>query len=494
MNRPFDEAKYSALLKGLEVSEILFSELERTLRLDAEYFRKWYLHCANRVLNHASSEKVQSIGGENGVAEISDGNHFSISDYFQDEGVPYYRGQDAVGHFFIEQATPVCIPENIFNEQHLHRSHLKQGDVLLSIVGTIGEASLVTSDSEATCSCKLAILRPRNIAPEYLATYIRCAFGQAEIQRFTRGAVQMGLLLEDLDQISIARFSTGFEKRIAEQVQEAQRELHNNSDLYTQAESTLLRALNLENWNPPRMSTYEVRAGEAFRKGRLDAEHFHPQYDALLQHLQTHAKRCRLVQEFSSYCDRGVQPEYSEDGKYPVVNSRHILERGLDYDNFERTEETFWNSPQTQSARIARGDVLTYTTGAKIGRTAVYLEDEPALASNHVNLLRVRDENSIYVAVALNSFIGRMQTRQNYTGSAQVEIYPNDIQNFLVPFVGASTQAQIVADVEASHIARRRAKGLLEAAKRAVEIAIEENEAAGLEYLNKATNSSKAIK
>jgi hypothetical protein len=41
-----------------------------------------------------------------------------------------------------------------------------------------------------------------------------------------------------------------------------------------------------------------------------------------------------------------------------------------------------------------------------------------------------------------------------------------------------------VKAVQQAHIARRQALELLERAKRAVEIAIEENEAAGLRYLN----------
>jgi hypothetical protein len=91
------------------------------------------------------------------------------------------------------------------------RSHLKSGDVLLSIVGTIGETSLVQTSNPATCSCKLAILRPRSISPAYLATFLSSRIGRSLTQRWKRGAVQMGLLLEDMDQIGIPRWSGGLE-------------------------------------------------------------------------------------------------------------------------------------------------------------------------------------------------------------------------------------------------------------------------------------------
>ena len=80
--------------------------------------------------------------------DVSDGNHMGISEQFSDEGIPYYRGQDA-GAFFIENSNPICIDEITFNRPVMKRSHLKQGDVLLSIVGTIGALSLVYSNKDA---------------------------------------------------------------------------------------------------------------------------------------------------------------------------------------------------------------------------------------------------------------------------------------------------------------------------------------------------------
>ena len=42
---PFNTAKYEALLKGLEISEIKFTKLNtfETFRCDAEYFQKQYI-------------------------------------------------------------------------------------------------------------------------------------------------------------------------------------------------------------------------------------------------------------------------------------------------------------------------------------------------------------------------------------------------------------------------------------------------------------------
>jgi restriction endonuclease S subunit len=60
-----------------------------------------------------------------------------------------------------------------------------ENDILLSIVGTIGKIAIVTTNDKATCSCKLAILRPKNsISSELLSIFLISKYGQNQIQKF----------------------------------------------------------------------------------------------------------------------------------------------------------------------------------------------------------------------------------------------------------------------------------------------------------------------
>lgn len=88
----------------------------------------------------------------------------------------------------------------------------------------------------------------------------------------------------------------------------------------------------------------------------------------------------------------------------------------------------------------------------------------------------------------MNSTIGRMQTKRLITGSAQAELYPTDIDQFIIPFIDQSAQQEIINSVLTAHAARKTAKALLEAAKRAVEIAIEDSETAAITWLQEETS------
>ncbi|MEQ1439923.1 hypothetical protein AAG565_11200 [Fontimonas sp. SYSU GA230001] len=107
------------------------------------------------------------------------------------------------------------------------------------------------------------------------------------------------------------------------------------------------------------------------------------------------------------------------------------------------------------------------------------------MPDNHVTILRPNgDLDPVYLAIFLNSLAGQLQVEQRLRGSSgQIELYPNDIAEFLVWVAPQSLQQHVRALVEQSFAQRQRATRLLDAAKRAVEIAIEDSEAAALAYL-----------
>lgn len=77
-----------------------------------------------------------------------------------------------------------------------------------------------------------------------------------------------------------------------------------------------------------------------------------------------------------------------------------------------------------------------------------------------------------------------MQVEQHFKGSSgQIELYPADIANFWCPEIKKATQKKIDALAQSSFELKAKSERLLQAAKRAVEIAIEQDDAAGLAYL-----------
>lgn len=257
-------------MDGLEINEISLSDLERTSRIDAEFYQKKNLfveHVLDKWDKYAFSQ----------CFNVSDGNHMSISDEFCNKGVPYYRGQD-IYSLFIENASPLYISDGAYNKPTMRRSYLKKGDVLMSIVGAIiGNSALVTSDRKATCSCKLAILRAcgENIIPEMMFIFIKTKYGQNQIQKFKRGAAQTGLLLEDFEQLFIPKFSKKLQYICKEYVDRIKMLMDEAVHTYGEAEQELIESLGLQDFNS-QIEQYAIRTfKKSFAKtGRMDAEFY----------------------------------------------------------------------------------------------------------------------------------------------------------------------------------------------------------------------------
>ena len=214
-------------------------------------------------------------------ANVSDGNHMGVSDEFCTEGVPYFRGGD-IKEFFLSFAQPeYCVPESIYAKPTMIRSHMKWGDVLISIVGAIiGQIGMKTDNAPALCSCKLGILRPKNPKTSaYIATFLLSKVGQSQIWRYRRGSAQTGLILDDFDQLLVPSFSAEFYPKIDELVSAALKARQGAVEAMKNAEQMLLAELGFAGWSPTDNAVSVKNYSDFVSAGRFDAEYFQPKYD-----------------------------------------------------------------------------------------------------------------------------------------------------------------------------------------------------------------------
>jgi len=101
----------------------------------------------------------------------------------------------------------------------------------------------------------------------------------------------------------------------------------------------------------------------------------------------------------------------------------------------------------------------------------------------HFVVLDVAPPVREFLQVYLRSTIGRALLEQPCKGTSYPTIEDADVRALPIPTIAIQTQERISELVSRSHLARQEAKALLEKAKRAVEIAIEENEERAMEFI-----------
>jgi type I restriction enzyme M protein len=481
LTRPFDGTRYEALLEGLEIKILSLSEVQtqnRVFRYDSQYFGKAAL-VAEAQIKKLKWEELQEA-----ASEVESFGAYALTNQFSyvEDGIPFLRCLNIRGGFTSFTDVLYITPEA---NTLLSKSEVRPGMVLLTMSGSVGNASVALDNWKYPINSNqdVAKITPKaGTNPYYLAAFLGSRYGQIQMERLPVGSVQQHIFLWMIEKLVIARFSPAFENAVAAIVKSAY-ELDASCVLETEnAQQNLLRELGLESWQPPEPLTYTRRASEAFAIQRFDAEHFQPKFQALKQHIEARGE-CKRLGDLLSFCQRGKQPDYADSG-LPVINSKYVRNGTVMMD-----EENRLARPSEDNLKIHRGDVLINGTGVgTIGRAAAYLHDSPALPDNHVTILRLRKDagiDPVFLAVQLNSLIGQMQVDQYFKGSSgQIELYPSDIEAFSIWKAPTKTQQTIHQNVDAAHAARREARALLERAKCAVEVAIEESEAAALVLLN----------
>lgn len=462
----------------MQISVINKNKLERTLRIDSEYYQPRYIAIEKMI------SKLSDIKPLTDLCRVSDGNHMSIAEHFSfDEGIPYYRGQD-ITDFFLDNITPVYIPRNIYESPMMKRSLFKSGDVLLSIVGTIGSLSLVTKNiREATGSCKIAILRPNNIEPEYLATYLMSKYGNEQIKRNTRGAVQTGLILEDFSQIFVYKASDDFQTLIGKIIKESLERNDCSMKAYKDAEQMLLSELGLLNWKPKHSLSFVKNFSDTLASGRIDAEYFQPMYEEILDRFQINSKT-EVLKNITTLIGHPSNPPYASEhsrNKTFIITQKH-LGNYFPSDNFWADPESLYTTDDFISKNkqylLQANDIILYSVGAYIGKANIYNSHIKATLGSFLTLIRPDHEkiNPYYLLVFLNSDTGKQMTRRCSRGMAQQYVYPYDIKEFIIPIISKSKQVEIEKKMLESLDTKALSKSLLDIAKRGVEMAIEKSE------------------
>lgn len=473
-------------MNGLEATELKLSDVISEnigMRLDAEFYKKEYKLVKAKLLSVGAVPLKTLIS-----SPVLTGHTPSMANKsFYGGRINFIKTDNLRDNFIHPEFTDTL--SDIGNDE-IKNTSLQSGDVILTIIGAtfevVGRACLIKEDVlPANINQNIALIRlKQKLLPEYLSVYLNTKYGKKYLHYLSRQTEQVNLNCREVEQLLVPIFPN-IRVIVKNLVDKAQNNLRKSKASYAEAENILLGELGLRSFVP----SIENTAIKSYRKsflatGRFDAEFYQPKYDQLKRLVKAHAVSVNRIESIAIFNQRGEQPQYVADGKLKIINSRHILEQHLDYDNFERTNAEEWD--RLPLARVFRNDILIYTTGANVGRTNVYLSDERALASNHVNILRIENANPIYVGFVLNSYVGRMQTKQTVTGSAQAELYPNAIAQFVVPFISDSSQRAIVDNVEKSLDLQIDSKRLLKTAKRAIEIAIEENEQAALKFIRAA--------
>ena len=457
-------------MEGLEITVCNWADFTKDnayIRLDSEYQDKERLEIVN---------KLKGIGAE----RFGEGDpvivhpHEITRSYVGTEGVWFFRAQN-IRPMSINSSNKVFI--SIDDAESLSRNALKNGDVVITRTGAnAGDCALFSANETVLASSHTFIVRAPYWSHYYLVTFLNTNYGRRQILSSRYGAAQPEVSPYYLRNIWIPRFNDDFYERIERCFLEAERLKNSALSSLEFSESILLRALGLNDWHAPEPLTYVRSSHDAFSAGRLDAEYFTPRVTALLKQLGrdhlTIADVAPARHEKFKTDEQGDTFRYIEIGS---VNSDGMA---------EANEISTVDAPSRASQYVKRGDVITSTVRPIRRLSALVTEEHDGdVCSSGFVVLQPRKISG----PTLLTYLKLPPVCELMDLHTSASLYPaiseKDLLALPIPRIPEDIQKKIDTKVEEARSAKQRAIQLLDAAKRAVEIAIEQDEKSALAFL-----------
>lgn len=451
-------------MDGLECTEVQFcSALSATdyFRLESEFF------------NAKSLLYPQILRGNDIISEVQ----YGTSKYCDEErdGYPVLRLNE-LHNGFIEIPQKYC---HILSPDEFEKLRLKRGDVLIIRTNgnpnLVGQAAVVLEDTEFAFASYLFRVVPNNkINSETLVAYLNCKYGRYEIDKNSMKGNQTNFSPAKFKDIAIPKFGRPFQIAIQKLFGDAYTLRNNANRIYARAKTVLNVAMGISTTHVNEVSVKSLSA--SFKKtGRLDAEYYQPKYEKYVKVLNTRD----TVFSLCKMHDENFEPIGREH--YPYIELANVGTEG----EIANVETILGNELPTRARRkVKAGQVIISSIEGSLQSCAlIQPEYEGALCSTGFYVLSSDFINPETLLVLFKSEPIQALMKQRCSGTILTGITKDEFLSMPFPKIADEAQEQIASMVRQAFSLRRRSEQLLDYAKQAVELAIEQGEDVAVAWL-----------
>jgi len=468
-------------LEGLEVSEVskkVINEDNEEFRLDADYYKKEYINLYNLI---DDGEHLANIAS---MSDLSSNASFAtVSGIVHDNNpkvIPFIRSGN-VGNTFIN----LNGLEYISKEAHeqLNKSITKLYDVMMARKGKIGGASIIM-ESEVNFNCnenviKLTLNDKKSINPFYFTVFFNSKFGIKQVERLSTGNVQPWVPISQLRKLYFKNASIPIQNSIEKVILNSYDYLSNSQYLYTEAENILLEELGLNNWQPTIKNNNTKTLKESFlSSGRIDAEYYQPKYDEIEEKIINYKGGFDQVKNICNLKTQNFQPQ--DDVIYNYIELANIGSNGVIKDV---TLNEGKDLPSRARRIVKTNDVIVSSVEGSLASCAIIPKEfNNAICSTGFYVINSKNINSETLLLLFKTAVIHLMEK-GCSGTILTAINNEEFFKIPLPTIDENIQKTISDKIQQSFALQSKSKQLLEAAKKAVEMAIEQNEEMAMDYL-----------
>lgn len=468
-------------MDGLECSEILFSQIDLGDRFDSDYYTKNYLHISDQM-SKVPTEKLGKL-----ATTVASAFYPAATQLYSEGDTAFARCVDCVSYPVItkDQDSKFEKIPYAFGKENKGISFIKVEDIIITKVGTPCYASILTDYSEIALSrTVMGLTGIHSVDPYYLMVFLRCKYGFDQLFRQRELTIQYQLTLPRVKAVDVYLANDMLQIKVMKLCKESKEFQQKSNEAYQMAEQILRDIVDYP--DDTALGTYSIKKiNESFAiSGRLDAEYYQPKYDILFDELKKFS--CKRLGGPNGIVNikKSIEPgseAYTEDG-IPFVRVSDISKFGISEPDIKLRSDIIPNP----EVLFPPKDTILLSKDGSVGIAYKVEATMPIITSGALLHLTVRDKTEVlpdYLTLVLNSPVVQLQAERDSNGAIIQHWKPSEIENVIIPILGMDTQKEIAAKVQEAFTLRKQSKQLLEYAKQAVEMAIEQGEDVALAWL-----------
>lgn len=471
-------------LFNIEYSSVKKSDLYWVLRLNAEFYEPEIVE----VRNYLISKKADNL--------------WNLAKYIKRWTQPKYS------EWNIKVLRSVNIRENWFSDDRQEyvnedfynskRSwQVKIWDVLLTStwVWTLWRASINLSNEKYFIDWHITAFRKLEwINNCYLFSFLNSKIWQAQINKLYNGSSgQIEIYPDNLSEILISVPSDSFQKQIEKLVIESYNQKELSEKLYKESEELLLNEIWLLNYQTSRKNIildwgYEIEVEENHSTtnysilkelDRFDAEYWDYSYFEIVEKIKNYKWWYDKLVNLAKVSKKKITLD--ENKNYNYIELADINKSNWMVEN---TTEILWKDlPSRARMEIKKWYVLFSSLEGSIDKVAIVdSELENLVASTWFFVFKENILNKETLLVLLKLFWKNYISREALW-TIMSAISNSWIERILLPKIEDEKQKIVAKKIKESFEAKNKSKNLLEVAKKAVEIYIEQDENKWLDYI-----------
>lgn len=465
-------------MDGLECSEVMISQVRQyaPFRIDSHFYEKQY-EKLKLTLSHFRSASLKELVKK----PIQTGHTPSMA------VSSYYGGSIALikTDNLHDNSISTVFSDYLTVEGNavISRTELAEKDIITTIIGAtehvIARSAIVTLEylpSNINQNIVQIRINCEKIAPEFVNIYLNTKYGKGYLVFLSRQTEQYNLNCREIEMVPIPLLSDNFQKEIVRVVLDAQKYQNNSRMQYKNAESILSELIDIHTslQNQPNFSVRKI-SKSFVQTGRLDAEYYQSKYEAIVKKLNTR----ETVLSLCNLHDKNYNPDAKQT--YQYIELADVGQSG----DISDVDIQYGSDLPTRARRIVKsGQVIVPSVEGSLQSCALITDEyDGVLCSTGFYVLDSDCINSETLLVLFKSEPIQTLMKQRCSGTILTAISKDELLSMPLPMIDDDIQEKIAAKVQESFAIRKQSKQLLEYAKQAVEMAIEQGEDVALAWL-----------